>query len=601
MYRKVTLQIIRTFILVTILLAIGSSSSTAQYATSGTGLYKNLIFWLNWDLNGNGLGDDIISNNTTRTFNIGNGIVLTGTISNYSGSPQIRSYVTGTWMGDKLDDLYGGVNPIGISNLGSVVTYTITFNATKNGVAFTLPGLIVAEAEDLLGTDQFDQFTTSGNDWRLVDKNMPNYVEATYSNNNKTIRLNRPSSTGNSNAGTGLYYTNVNSVDIVTGAGQSMAYGVMFPAEYSDAPASYGTPMHFSLVPTVSGGTNPGTPVNVVGLSGMALGTINFSNPSVLLGSSIVISPAASPSVNANGINGEDAFPTGVKLYSGATSQNLTVPVKNTSGTSVTLYGWIDVDNDGIFETTEIATISVPNGASSAVLNWPSLPNLITGSSYYVRLRITSEAITDNANTAVDERSTAQALDGEVEDYLSTQSTLPLQWGKFEAWREGKLVQLRWNTNQEVQLKKFEIERSINGNEWVIILENVPAVNSYMGHTYQQTDPNPIYSKLYYRIKQIDISGQSSYSNIAAIDAANKPVAMGIYPNPAATEFYLNNNDSAIRTVEVYTASGNIVQRWSTPMNRYSLNGIAEGMYTIRVVCENGNIRTFRLNKSNLR
>ena len=576
------------------------NSTTAQYATSGTGLYKNLIFWLNWDLNNNGLGGDVITNNTTRTFNIGNGVILSGTISNYSGSPQIQSYATGNWSGDKLDDLYGGVNPIGISNTGSVVTYTITFNATRNGVPFTLPGLIVAEAEDLYGTAQYDEFTTSGNDWRLIDKNMPNYVEATYSNNNKTIRLNRPTSTGSSDAGTGLYYTNVNTVNISTGQGQSMAYGVMFPVEYSDAPATYGVPMHFSLVPAVSGGTNPGTPVNVVGLSGMTLGTINFSNPSILLGSSLVISPAASPSVNATGITGEDAFPAGVKLYSGSTSQNLTVPVKNTSGAPVTLYGWIDVDKDGIFETTEIATTSVANGASSAVLTWASLPTLATGSNYYVRLRITSEALADNTGTAVDERSTSQALDGEVEDYLSNQSTLPLQWGKFNAWREGKLVQLRWNTNQEFQLNHFEIERSLNGNDWVTILDNVPAVNSYTGHTYQQTDPTSNTNRLYYRVKQIDISGQSSYSTIAVVDDRSRPNAVMIYPNPVPNEFYLKS-DKAIQIVEVYNNSGNRVRKWSTSMNKYSLSGIADGTYIIRVVCENGYIQTFKLNKIKLR
>jgi uncharacterized repeat protein (TIGR01451 family) len=106
----------------------------------------------------------------------------------------------------------------------------------------------------------------------------------------------------------------------------------------------------------------------------------------------------------------------------------LDVPVRNTSGSPVTLYGWIDFNKDGKFGAGEFQSVSVPNNATTANLNW-TIPSGTTLGNTYARFRLTTDTLTDNpATTDVDERANIPANNGEVEDYtlLLTQPNLLL-------------------------------------------------------------------------------------------------------------------------------------------------------------------------------
>jgi len=63
----------------------------------------------------------------------------------------------------------------------------------------------------------------------------------------------------------------------------------------------------------------------------------------------------------------------------------LTVPVRNTTGGTALLAGWLDRDADGTFGATERETVMVPTGATSVVLRWPA-PN--RAGRTFLRLRL---------------------------------------------------------------------------------------------------------------------------------------------------------------------------------------------------------------------
>ena len=90
------------------------------------------------------------------------------------------------------------------------------------------------------------------------------------------------------------------------------------------------------------------------------------------------------------------------------------VTVTNTTGALATLTGWIDYNNDGVFDNaSERAQTAVANGAVSgtATLTFPAVPAGFTGTTY-ARFRLSTDA------AAADP--TGTALDGEVEDYTAT-------------------------------------------------------------------------------------------------------------------------------------------------------------------------------------
>ncbi len=85
----------------------------------------------------------------------------------------------------------------------------------------------------------------------------------------------------------------------------------------------------------------------------------------------------------------------------------------NLSGSSATLYGWIDVNRDGVFDNaTERNSIEVPNASNNQTftLNLPSLPSSTQPGTAFARFRLS----TDNAAS----NPLGSAADGEVEDYV---------------------------------------------------------------------------------------------------------------------------------------------------------------------------------------
>ena len=84
------------------------AQATAGKATTGSGLYKDKILWLNWDLNNNGLEGDPIPNNQVRTYLAPSGVTYTVTISN------LVNTITSQWTYDYTQNNF----PSGYGNIG---------------------------------------------------------------------------------------------------------------------------------------------------------------------------------------------------------------------------------------------------------------------------------------------------------------------------------------------------------------------------------------------------------------------------------------------------------------------------------------------------
>jgi hypothetical protein len=88
-----------------------------------------------------------------------------------------------------------------------------------------------------------------------------------------------------------------------------------------------------------------------------------------------------------------------------------TVPVRNTTGATAYLHGWIDFDGNGTFDSNERVIATVANGATQATLTWTipytAVPNITT----YARLRLSPN---NNQNA------TSDSGNGEIEDYQVT-------------------------------------------------------------------------------------------------------------------------------------------------------------------------------------
>lgn len=112
------------------------------------------------------------------------------------------------------------------------------------------------------------------------------------------------------------------------------------------------------------------------------------------------------------------------------------------------------------------------------------------------------------------------------------ESALPVELVSFKARRSGKTVILDWQTATEVDNSGFSIEKS-TGTTWEAIGFVEGSGTSNSPKYYSFTDPNPWYTKSYYRLKQIDNDGGFSYSDEVMIEAIPHIFELHQnYPNP---------------------------------------------------------------------
>ena len=98
-------------------------------------------------------------------------------------------------------------------------------------------------------------------------------------------------------------------------------------------------------------------------------------------------------------------------------------------------------------------------------------------------------------------------------------------------------VEVIWQTLQEKNNSRFEIEHSLNGIDYA----NIGVVNA-VENFVNKADYSFLHRLAanginYYRIKQVDNDGKFSYTNVVKVSVVvNQQQAMTVYPNPAKTE-----------------------------------------------------------------
>lgn len=119
---------------------------------------------------------------------------------------------------------------------------------------------------------------------------------------------------------------------------------------------------------------------------------------------------------------------------------------------------------------------------------------------------------------------------------------LPLQWLSFDVYlAQGSKREVRtsWKTTNEINTARFDIETSMNGNDFIsigrVVANNGPGINSY-----SFVDTNPANGISYYRLKQTDIDGRFTYSKMIAVNN-RKSTNLTIYPNPATNKITITH------------------------------------------------------------
>ncbi len=152
-------------------------------------------------------------------------------------------------------------------------------------------------------------------------------------------------------------------------------------------------------------------------------------------------------------------------------------------------------------------------------------------------------------------------------------------------------AQLQWKVSNEISLRNYEIERSYDGVQFT----NVGTVNVSSGgglvKDYGFTDVASAKTVNYYRLKMIDNNGRFRYSDIINIKSNAQTDFVRLLRNPVGSNISLsiNNRLKEKISIELYNASGQIVNKWAPgsadgtlqlPFNK----PLASGVYMLKFI-----------------
>lgn len=113
-------------------------------------------------------------------------------------------------------------------------------------------------------------------------------------------------------------------------------------------------------------------------------------------------------------------------------------------------------------------------------------------------------------------------------------AALPIQLMTFSATLVADGVKLSWTTASETQNDYFSIERSGDGTDFKPIGEKDGNGTTSQRIYYTFTDQEPLNGNNYYRLKQVDEDGTSTYSPVR-LARFGKSNPLAVYPNPSGT------------------------------------------------------------------
>lgn len=166
---------------------------------------------------------------------------------------------------------------------------------------------------------------------------------------------------------------------------------------------------------------------------------------------------------------------------------------------------------------------------------------------------------------------------------------------------KNKYVELGWTVSQEIDLNRYEVERSFDGLAFNTIHNTVAknAGNTTQQYTHQDRDLRN--GKRYYRLRLVENDGQISYAPIRSltIDAPS----FAIYPNPVKEQLTIGFESKAnmpLAIIELIDLNGQLIKKWNRDgameLN-FSLDGdLPSGTYLLRIN-RNGVLRSELITK----
>jgi hypothetical protein len=161
--------------------------------------------------------------------------------------------------------------------------------------------------------------------------------------------------------------------------------------------------------------------------------------------------------------------------------------------------------------------------------------------------------------------------------------TLPVHFINFT----GKLlpdntVLLQWQAVTDDHHDYFQVERSLDGVHFTTVGKGPSE------EPFRLIDPFPVLGDNFYRVKQVDKDGTTTYSSIVNVPFSMRALAVNIYPNPATDHLRVRveSDGRELYAAVLVDGTGRTVRHEEVVAgveNNFSLTGVAAGIYVLQL------------------
>ena len=176
---------------------------------------------------------------------------------------------------------------------------------------------------------------------------------------------------------------------------------------------------------------------------------------------------------------------------------------------------------------------------------------------------------------------------------------LPVQLSAFSAEvLHPDAVLVRWSTATEVNNKEFVVERSLDGN-FFAALSTVPghgSTSQAQNYRYEDKQLPAQTATLYYRLRQVDIDGKTTFSSVrtVALQARGPAAALLVYSDPTAggkVQYSFTGPTAGNEVMDLYSITGQRQGQYrvaATGAGHVPVAGLPSGVYVLRIVTATG-------------
>ena len=177
-------------------------------------------------------------------------------------------------------------------------------------------------------------------------------------------------------------------------------------------------------------------------------------------------------------------------------------------------------------------------------------------------------------------------------------SILPVRFLSFDAQKKQDKVLITWATDQEKNNSHFKIERSIDGANWSSIGVVFPNETSSI-NKYSYTDAVSTSPVVYYRIRQVDVDGGSTFSKVQVVRNQDvKNLAQVFSPAQNSIRVAFAQPLKAGVQIRVFSSNGQLISTKSVASSTIRTDlavNSGKGIYVVQLVDNNGSVESSRV------